>query len=71
MKNEKLNKRENSNVAKPVLGEVGSPFTEQEEKIMQLIVEAHNEFVKLEKRALNGNTRMGFKYSSIAVYFVT
>lgn len=36
-------------IAKPMLGEVGSPFTKQEEKIMQLIVEAHNEFVKLER----------------------
>lgn len=32
-----------------MLGEVGSPFTEQEEKIMRLIVEAHNEFMKLER----------------------
>jgi hypothetical protein len=29
--------------------DVGSPFTEQESKIMQLIVEAHNEFVNLER----------------------
>ena len=36
-------------IAKPMLGEVGSPFTEQEESIMQLIVEAHNEFVKLDR----------------------
>ena len=35
--------------ANNVLGEVGSPFTEQEERIMQLIVEAHNEFVKLDR----------------------
>jgi hypothetical protein len=32
-----------------LLGELGSPFTEQEAKIMQLIVEAHNEFVKLDR----------------------
>ena len=35
--------------AKPLLGEVGSPFTEQEERIMQLIVDAHNEFIKLDR----------------------
>jgi hypothetical protein len=35
--------------AKRMLGEVGSPFTEQEQRIMKLIVEAHNEFVKLER----------------------
>jgi hypothetical protein len=32
-----------------IKNELGSPFTEQEAKIMQLIVDAHNEFVKLDR----------------------
>jgi len=49
-KNEKLStEHETPPIANVLLGEVVSPFTEKEQRIMQLIVEAHNEFVKLER----------------------
>ena len=38
-------KNESPNDAKPVLGDVIKPFTESEEEIMNLIVNAHNKFV--------------------------
>jgi len=41
--------KEIKNISKKVTGKVSSPFTEQENKIMQLIVEAHNEFLKLDR----------------------
>ena len=40
---------ENVNFAKPMLGEVIKPFTEAEQEIMNLIVNAHNKFVELER----------------------
>jgi hypothetical protein len=49
MEHETSLNHENPPIANVLLGEVGSPFTEQEAKIMQLIVEAHNEFVKLDR----------------------
>ena len=42
-------KNESPNDAKPVLGEVIKPFTKEEEEIMNLIVNAHNKFVQLER----------------------